>query len=117
MLWHAECGLLEPFCAAFQDEFQIRLMPVETGCLGGRGWHGGWQEGPHWVAESPAARPRGCSGCTSSRSARAWTGIPLAQAVASPAESGYFRSDWRTTGASLAHGYIAHLRWRLGAWH
>jgi hypothetical protein len=30
-------------------------------------------------------------------------GIPLVQAVFHPAESGYFRSYWRTTGAPVAH--------------
>jgi predicted RNA binding protein YcfA (HicA-like mRNA interferase family) len=29
--------------------------------------------------------------------------IPLVQAVPCPAEPGYFRSYWRTTGAQLAH--------------
>jgi hypothetical protein len=50
------------------------------------------------VARLRHRRP-GVEGCTSSRSGRMAIDILLVHAECNPAESGYFRSYWRTTGA------------------
>lgn len=68
--------LARTVCGEFADDTQIRLNPVETGCLGGTGWHEGgtavsaelgklepfatskWMGAVHWM---PNDRQKGCN--------------------------------------------------------